>query len=158
MNFSRCGARVRSCTPGDDRQPTCALPARIYYENPKLVVGHPSGKTRSCSAAAISGPKEQWTLPKRIWRTEKHFAGACRDHGRTGATVVELQPTCPISCVNQLYLMFRYMQTSFITAKAPVLMRGEEIPRGGESPPAPLLRDRDNGLFLHIRHNKAPRR
>lgn len=167
MNFcSHCGARVALHVPqGDDRpRHMCAACGRIYYENPKLVVGcipQWEDKILLCRRD-IEPQKGKWTLPAGYLENgETVMEGACRETmEEAGAAVVELHPYLlfDIVHVNQLYLMFRARMQSpefKITAESAevVLMRREEIPWDAiafgaiESTLRHYFTDRDNGHF-----------
>ena len=167
MNFcSHCGARVALHVPqGDDRpRHMCAACGRVYYENPKLVVGcipQWEDKILLCRRD-IEPQKGKWTLPAGYLENgETVMEGACRETmEEAGAAVIELQPYLlfDIVHVNQLYLMFRARMQSpdfKITAESAevVLMRREEIPWDAiafgaiESTLRHYFADRDNGHF-----------
>ncbi len=142
MNFcSHCGARVVLQVPrGDDRpRHICNACGRIYYENPKLVVGcipEWEDKILMCRRD-IEPRKGKWTLPAGYLENgETVMDGARRETlEEAGAVVTEMKPYLlfDIVHVNQLYLMFRArMQKPEFRATAEsaevVLMRREEIP------------------------------
>lgn len=167
MNFcSHCGARVALHVPhGDDRpRHICDTCGRIYYENPKLVVGcipEWEDKILMCRRD-IEPRKGKWTLPAGYLENgETVMDGARRETlEEAGAVVTELEPYLlfDIVHVNQIYLMFRArmqkpeFRTTAESAEV-VLMRREEIPWDAiafgaiESTLRHYFADRENGCF-----------
>jgi ADP-ribose pyrophosphatase YjhB (NUDIX family) len=167
MNYcSHCGTSVAQHIPeGDDRlRYICRACGRIYYQNPKMVVGcipRWENKVLMCRRN-IEPQKGKWTLPAGYLENgETVMQGACRETlEEAGAVVADLRPYLlfDIVHVNQIYLMFRArMQAPDFKATPEsaevVLMRQEEIPwdeiafRAIESTLRHYFEDRASGRF-----------
>lgn len=116
MNYcSQCGGRVEERIPAGDDRPRHVCPScgRIFYNNPKMVVGSVAewdNRVLLCRRA-IEPRRGFWTLPAGYLESgETAAAGARREALEEACAEVEIiEPYTLINLtfVDQVYLMFR---------------------------------------------------
>ncbi len=115
-----CGGTLnRRIPPGDDRERhVCDHCRRVYYENPKMVVGCiPEWEERILMCRrAIAPARGKWTLPAGYLENGESVAqGAVRETlEEAGAAVRIIQPYALFSLpsVNHIYVMFHARMAS----------------------------------------------
>ena len=112
---SYCAGRIKRIIPPMDDRPrdVCASCKRVYYENPKMVVGCIPVKEKRVLLCrrAIEPRKGRWTLPAGYLEAgESVSAGARREtleEARAEVAIIAPYSMYNLTFVNQVYLFFR---------------------------------------------------